>query len=135
MAGSCAAADRYAHVAFPMIEVPRLPSKPRHHNMMLMPEAGIPLRMSEDLLEILAPIIDYAQITDHAGRSDRLAAPGRNEFLLFEPGLNQPQEKATRRAERYGSELNFASVSPADVVAVDASRRGIHRKAGYRAML
>lgn len=62
---------------------------------------------------------------------DRLAALGKNEFLLFELGLNQPQEKTAWLAERYGTEINFASVAPADVVAVDA----IHRKANYRAMM
>lgn len=66
---------------------------------------------------------------------DRFAVPGKNEFLLFEPGLNQRQEKAAWLAERYGTEINFASVAPADVVAVDAIRRGIHRKADYRAMM
>ncbi|MCW5576432.1 MAG: phosphosulfolactate synthase, partial [Burkholderiales bacterium] len=255
-------------VAFPMIEVERIPPKPRRHSMLLMSEVGIPLRVTEDLLEIAAPIIDYAKITDHVGLSDRLsaawirrkvalynshgvkvlpggipfqlaaqqgkvagyfravrdlgfagveisedtmepldpkrrddlvaeaqalglkvmtemgrknldkpfeveeiigqihhdieigvshiylesseiqalfeqdpsaldrlAALGMNEFLLFELGLNQSQEKAAWLVERYGVEINFASVSPADVVAVDAIRRGIHRKANYRAMI
>lgn len=258
----------YDSTAFPMIQVPRIPPKPRRHSMLLMSEVGIPLRQTEDLLEIAAPLIDYAKITDHVGLSDRLsaawirrkialynsagvkvlpggipfqlaaqqgktsdyfkavrdlgfagveisedtmeplqaderdrliaeaqglglkvmtemgrknldkpfevtdiieqihhdlaigvshiylesseiqalfesdpsaldrlAALGKNEFLLFELGLNQPQEKAAWLAERYGTTINFASVAPADVVAVDAIRRGIHRKAGYRAMV
>jgi phosphosulfolactate synthase len=249
---------------FPMIEVPRLPPKPRKHSMILMSETGIPLRVTEDLLEIAAPLIDYAKITDHVGLSDRLTAAwlkrkialynahdidvvpggipfqlavqqnkaddflkrvrdvgfagvemsedtmepmdtgyresliaralemglkvmtemgrknldvafdvdaicsqilrdielgvskiylesseiqaiyeadpkaldriaglGKNEYLLFELGLIQAQEKAAWLIERYGTEINFASVSPADVVAVDAIRRGIHRKAAY----
>lgn len=265
--GTNTTGGRFGHVAFPMIAVPRIPPKPRSHSMMLMSEVGIPLRVTEDLLEIAAPIIDYAKITDHVGLSDRLpadwirrkialynsygvqvlpggipfqlaaqqgrvtpyfravrdlgfagvelsedtmepldpghrddlvaeaqalglkvmtemgrknldkpfdveeiigqihhdiglgvshiylesseiqalfesdpsaldrlAALGKNEFLLFELGLNQPQEKAAWLTERYGTEINFASVSPSDVVAVDAIRRGIHRKAGYRAM-
>lgn len=268
MAESGSTASCYAHMAFPMIEVPRIPPKPRRHSMLLMSEVGIPLRATEDLLEIAAPLIDYAKITDHVGLSDRLtadwirrkvalynsagvkvlpggipfqlaaqqgkvsayfkavrdlgfagvemsedtmeplepkhrddlvaeaqalglkvmtemgrknldkpfeveeiieqihhdisigvshiylesseiqelfdtdptsldrlAALGKNEFLLFELGLNQPQEKAAWLAERYGTEINFASVAPADVVPVDAIRRGIHRKAGYRAMI
>lgn len=260
--------NNYQNMAFPMIEVPRIPPKPRRHSMLLMSEVGIPMRVTEDLIEIAAPLIDYAKITDHVGLSDRLtadwirkkialynrngikvlpggipfqlaaqqgkvpeyfravlnlgfagvemsedtmepldpghrddliaqaqglglkvmtemgrknldkpfeveeiieqinhdisigvshiylesseiqalfdsdpsaldrlAALGKNEFLLFELGLNQPQEKAAWLVERYGTEINFASVAPADVVAVDAIRRGIHRKAGYRAMI
>lgn len=268
MVDTGASDSRYQDVAFPMIEVPRIPPKPRRHSMLLMSEVGIPMRVTEDLIEIAAPLIDYAKITDHVGLADRLtadwirrkialynrngikvlpggipfqlaaqqnkvpeyfravrdlgfagveisedtmeplepahrddlvaqaqdlglkvmtemgrknldkpfevddiieqihhdisigvshiylesseiqelyetdpgaldrlAALGKNEFLLFELGLNQPQEKAAWLAERYGTEINFASVAPADVVAVDAIRRGIHRKAGYRAMI
>ena len=43
----------------------------------------------------------------------------------------EPQEKAAWLVERYGFDINFASVAPADVVAVDAIRRGMHRKASY----
>ncbi len=268
MADAGAPERTYRHTALPMIEVPRLPPKPRRQSMLLMSEVGIPLRATEDLIEIAAPLIDYAKITDHVGLSDRLsadwirrkimlynrngiqvlpggipfqlaaqqgtvteyfravrdlgfagvemsedtmepldparrddwvaeaqalglkvmtemgrknldkpfeveeiieqinhdlsigvshiylesseiqalfdtdpsaldrlAALGKNEFLLFELGLNQPQEKAAWLVERYGAEINFASVSPADVVAVDAIRRGIHRKANYRSMV
>ena len=39
-----------------------------------MSEVGIPLRATEDIIEIAAPIIDYAKITDHAGLVDRLSA-------------------------------------------------------------
>ena len=253
--------------AFPMLEVPRLPPKPRTHSMLLMSETGIPLRATEDIIEIAAPIIDYAKITDHAGLVDRLSAAwirrkvalynahdiqvvpggipfqlaviqnkvddylkavqdlgfvgvemsedtmkplehgyreeliaralgmglkvmtemgrknvevpfdadeicaqilrdiglgvskiylesseiqeifkadpaaldkiaklGKNEFLLFELGLIEPQEKAAWLVERYGPEINFASVAPNDVVAVDAIRRGMHRKAAFRYM-
>lgn len=252
---------------FPMLEVMQIPPKPRKTSMLLMSETGIPLRQSEDICEIAAPIIDYAKITDHAGMSyrlgadwlkkkirlynsygirvipggipfqlavqqdkvseflkrvrdvgfvgvemsedviepleasyredviaearalgldvytemgrknrdrafdvdaicaqilrdielgvskvylesaeiqeiyaqdpaalDRIAGLGKNEYLLFELGLNQPQEKAAWLVERYGPEINFASVAPADVVAVDAIRRGMHRKAGFTYM-
>jgi len=250
-----------------MLEVLQLPPKPRKNCMILMSEVGIPLRATEDIIEIAAPIIDYAKITDHAGLADRLsgawikkkvalynkagidvvpggipfqlaviqhkvddylkavrdlgfagvemsedtmkpletgyreeliaqalgmglkvmtemgrknvdipfdadevckqilrdielgvskiylesseiqamtrtdpkaldtiAALGKNEYLLFELGLIEPQEKAAWLVERYGFEINFASVSPADVVAVDAIRRGMHRKSHYNFM-
>ena len=65
---------------------------------------------------------------------DRIAALDRNEYLLFELGLVQPQEKAAWLVERYGPAINFASVAPADVVPVDAIRRGLHRKAGFTYM-
>ncbi len=51
----------YGSTAFPMIEVPRIPPKPRRHSMLLMSEVGIPLRVSEDLIEIAEPLIDYAK--------------------------------------------------------------------------
>ena len=250
-----------------MLEVLQLPPKPRKNCMILMSEVGIPLRATDDIIEIAAPIIDYAKITDHAGLADRLsaawikkkvalynkagidvvpggipfqlaviqhkiddylkavrdlgfagvemsedtmkpletgyreeliaqaldmglkvmtemgrknvdipfdadevckqilrdielgvskiylesseiqamtrtdpraldtiAALGKNEYLLFELGLIEPQEKAAWLVERYGFEINFASVSPADVVAVDAIRRGMHRKSHYSFM-
>ena len=250
--------------AFGMLTPPPLPPKPRASALMMMSEVGIPLRQTEDLLEIAAPIIDYAKITDHLGLMERLSAawirrkialysaydvkvvPGgipfqvavvqgkvpdyfravrdlgfagvemsedviaplaagqREEWialargmglpvmtemgrknvdvkfdaesiarqvardldlgvakvyiesaeiqhlvkddpgaldrlfkggggkaLLFELGLNSPQEKAVWLVERYGPEINFASVSPYDVVAVDAIRRGLHRKGGF----
>lgn len=253
--------------AFPMLEVLQLPPKPRKNCMILMSEVGIPLRAAEDIIEIAAPLIDYAKITDHAGLAGRLsaawikkkvalynkagidvvpggipfqlaviqhkvddylkavrdlgfagvemsedtmkpletgyreeliaqalgmglkvmtemgrknvdipfdadevckqilrdielgvskvylesseiqamtrtdpkaldtiAALGKNEYLLFELGLIEPQEKAAWLVERYGFEINFASVSPADVVAVDAIRRGMHRKSHYSFM-
>ncbi len=253
--------------AFPMLEVLQLPPKPRKNCMILMSEVGIPLRATEDIIEIAAPLIDYAKITDHAGLADRLsaawikkkvalynkagidvvpggipfqlaviqhkvddylkavrdlgfagvemsedtmkpletgyreeliaqalgmglkvmtemgrknvdmpfdadevckqilrdielgvskvylesseiqamtrtdpkaldtiAALGKNEYLLFELGMIEPQEKAAWLVERYGFEINFASVAPADVVAVDAIRRGMHRKAHYSYM-
>ena len=63
---------------------------------------------------------------------DKIASLGKNEYLLFELGLIEPQEKAAWLVERYGVDINFASVSPNDVVAVDAIRRGMHRKASYR---
>ena len=252
---------------FPMLEVMQIPDKPRKRCMLLMSEIGIPLRESEDICEIAAPVIDYAKITDHAGLSyrlgadwlrkkirlynshrievvpggipfqlavmqnkvteyfkrvrdvgfagvemsedviepldakyredliaearalglqvmtemgrknldkafdvdaiceqilrdialgvskvylesaeiqaivkadpkalDRIAALGKNEYLLFELGLNQPQEKAAWLVERYGPDINFASVSPADVVPVDGIRRGLHRKANFTYM-
>ena len=65
---------------------------------------------------------------------DRIASLGKNEYLLFELGLNQPQEKAAWLVERYGPKINFASVAPSDVVPVDAIRRGMHRKANFSAM-
>jgi phosphosulfolactate synthase len=250
-----------------MLEVMQLPPKPRRNCMLLMSEVGIPLRESEDICEVAAPIIDYAKITDHAGMAyrlsadwlskkirlydsygiqvipggipfqlavqqnkvseffrrvrdvgfvgvemsedviepleasrredlirearelglavmtemgrknrdrafdvdsiceqivrdielgvskvylesaeiqeiyaqdpaalDRIAGLGRNDYLLFELGLNQPQEKAAWLVERYGPEINFASVAPADVVPVDAIRRGLHRKAHFAYM-
>ena len=252
------------NAAFGMLTPPPLPPKPRASALMMMSEVGIPLRQTEDLLEIAAPIIDYAKITDHLGLMERLSAawirrkialynaydvkvvPGgipfqvavvqgevpdyfkavrdlgfvgvemsedviaplaavqREEWiamargmglavmtemgrknvdvkfdaesiarqvardlelgvakvyiesaeiqhlvkdnpgaldrlfkggggkaLLFELGLNSPQEKAVWLVERYGPEINFASVSPYDVVAVDAIRRGLHRKGGF----
>ena len=63
-----------------------------------------------------------------------IASLGKNQYLLFELGLIEPQEKAAWLVERYGFEINFASVSPADVVAVDAIRRGMHRKSHYSFM-
>ena len=253
--------------AFPMLEVLQLPPKPRKNCMLLMSEVGIPLRATEDIIEIAAPLIDYAKITDHAGLAGRLsstwikkkvalynkagidvlpggipfqlaviqhkvddylkavrdlgfagvemsedtmapmetgyreeligralemglkvmtemgrknvdvpfdadeickqilrdlelgvskiylesseiqamtrtdpkaldtiAALGKNQYLLFELGLIEPQEKAAWLVERYGFDINFASVAPADVVAVDAIRRGMHRKAHYSFM-
>ena len=63
---------------------------------------------------------------------DKIAGLGRNEYLLFELGLIDAQDKAAWLVERYGPEINFASVSPADVIPVDAIRRGVHRKAAYR---
>jgi phosphosulfolactate synthase len=250
--------------AFGMLTPPPLAPKPRATGMMMMSEVGIPLRQTEDLLEIAASIIDYAKITDHLGLMERLPAawirrkialynaydvkvvPGgipfqvavvqrkvpeyfravrdlgfagvemsedvieplaagqREEWiamagamdllvmtemgrknvdvkfdaesiarqvahdlrlgvskiyiesaeiqhlvkddpgaldrlfkvdggkaLLFELGLNSPQEKAVWLTERYGPQINFASVSPYDVVAVDAIRRGLHRKGGF----
>jgi phosphosulfolactate synthase len=249
---------------FGMLQVPVIPPKPRERAMIGVSEVGIPLRMTEDLLEIAAPLIDYAKITDHTGLVDRLTCswvkkkialynahgidvlPGGIPFqlavvqgkveeyfsavkeigfagveisddviepiaqgyreeligralelglrvttevgrknldamfdagatarqiardlevgvykvylesaeiqsisesdpagldrllasvdrsaLLFELGLNQPQEKAAWLAGRYGADINFASVSPQDVVAVDAIRRGMNRKASY----
>lgn len=62
---------------------------------------------------------------------DRIARAENAKVLLFELGLNEPQEKAAWLVERYGPEINFASVSPGDVTVVDAIRRGMHRKAGY----
>ena len=62
--------------AFPMLEVLQLPPKPRKNCMILMSEVGIPLRATEDIIEIAAPIIDYAKITDHAGLADRRANGG-----------------------------------------------------------
>jgi phosphosulfolactate synthase len=252
------------NAAFPMLTPPPLAPKPRQQALMLMSEVGIPLRQTEDILEIAATIIDYAKITDHLGLMERLSAswirrkialynahdikvlPGGIPFqvavvqnkvldyfkavrdlgfagvelsedvieplasgardqmivqarelglqvmtemgrknvdvkfdaeaiaaqvahdlklgvskiyiesaeiqhlvkdnpgaldrlleidggkaLLFELGLNSPQEKAVWLVERYGSQINFASVSPYDVVAVDAIRRGMHRKDGF----
>ena len=253
------------HTAFPMLKVMQIPPKPRDRSLLMMSEVGIPLRATEDLLEVAGSLIDYAKITDHTGLVDRLsaawikrkvalynasgigvlpggipfqlavlqhrveeyfhavrdlgfagveisedvieplpsdkreeiiaralelglqvmteigrknldvafdtdavcrqilrdlelgvskiyvesseiqelalsnpgaldriAALGKNQVLLFELGLNQPQEKAAWLVERYGPDINLASVGPADVVAVDAIRRGMHRKAAYR---
>lgn len=250
--------------AFDMLKPPPLAPKPRATGLMLMSEVGIPLRQTEDVLEVAATIIDYAKITDHLGLMERLSAawirrkialynahdvrviPGgipfqaavvqgkvpdyfravrdlgfagvemsedvieplavgqREEWialargmglavmtevgrknvdvkfdaasiarqvardvalgvskvyiesaeiqhlvkddpgaldrlfevdggkaLLFELGLVSPQEKAVWLVERYGRQINFASVSPYDVVAVDAIRRGMHRKGGF----
>jgi phosphosulfolactate synthase len=248
-----------------MLQVPRIPDKPRSHSMIVMSETCIPLRATEDLIEIAGSLIDYAKFTDHVGLIDRLDATwirrkvalynahgipvipggipfqiavmqgqapaylqamldlgfagvemsedtmppmapaqrrdlimraldmglkvmtemgrknvdvpfdadeicaqilgdielgvskiylesseiqalyqadpaaldkiaglGRNEYLLFELGLIDAQDKAAWLVERYGPEINFASVSPADVIPVDAIRRGVHRKAAYR---
>jgi phosphosulfolactate synthase len=65
---------------------------------------------------------------------DRIANLGKNEYLLFELGLLDAQEKAAWLVERYGPSINFASVAPSDVVAVDAIRRGLHRKAHFTYM-
>lgn len=259
--------SEHLETVFPMLEVMQIPAKPRNRGMLLMSEVGIPLRQSADIIEVAAPIIDYAKITDHAGLAyrltadwlrkkvklyndhgievvpggipfqlavmqkkvpeyfrrvrdlgfagvemsedviepiapgyreeligrarelglkvmtemgrknldapfnaddiceqivkdialgvskiylesseiqalfdadpaalDRIAALGKNEYLLFELGLNQPQEKAAWLVERYGPDINFASVSPDDVVPVDGIRRGLHRKAHFRYM-
>jgi phosphosulfolactate synthase len=253
---------------FPMLKVLALPPKPRTRALMLVSEFGISLRETEDLLEVAAPLIDYAKITDHTGLIDRLSArwlrrkialynahdvhvlpggipfqiavlqgkaeeylkrvrelgfagveisedvidpmaAGRREeiigharglglmvttevgrknldaafdvdailqqierdvavgaakiyiesseiqeiyrrdpaaldrlarsphaaVLLFELGLSQAQEKAAWLVERYGPDINFASVSPVDVTVVDAIRRGMHRKANYRYLM
>lgn len=100
------------HAAFPMLSLPPLPPEPWQKAMIVMSEIGMPLRETEDLIEVSGSIIDYAKITDHVGLMERLSAA----WLV----------------ERYGSEINFASVSPYDVVAVDAIRRGMHRKSEYR---
>jgi phosphosulfolactate synthase len=251
--------------AFGMLQVPPIPPRPRERSMIGVSEVGISLRETEDLLEIAAPLIDYAKITDHTGLVDRhergwvrrkialynaygidvlpggvplqlavvqgkvadylravkdlgfagveisddviepfeqgyreeLIGRGRelglkvttevgrknvdsmldlhatarqiardmelgvykvylesaeiqdvsdrdpagldrllasvDKFaLLFELGLNQPQEKAAWLSGRYGADINFASVAPKDVVAVDAIRRGMNRKSSYR---
>jgi phosphosulfolactate synthase len=65
---------------------------------------------------------------------NRIVGLGKNEYLLFELGLIQPQEKAAWLVARYGPDINFASVSPYDVVVVDAIRRGMHRKASFSYM-
>jgi phosphosulfolactate synthase len=249
---------------FGMLQVPSIPPKPRERSMIGVSEVGIPLRETEDLIEIAAPLIDYAKITDHTGLVDRhtrgwlkkkialynahgidvlpggiplqlavvqdkvddyfravrdlgfagveisddviepfeqgyreeligrarelglkvttevgrknldavfdvdatarqiardlqlgaykvylesaeiqavserdpagldrLLASVDRSALLFELGLNQPQEKAAWLAGRYGADINFASVSPQDVIAVDAIRRGMNRKSSY----
>jgi phosphosulfolactate synthase len=67
-----------------------------------------------------------------AAALDGLAALGGGSVVLFELGLVNPQEKAAWLVERYGPLINFASVSPQDVVAVDAIRAGMHRKSEYR---
>ncbi|HSN41033.1 MAG TPA: phosphosulfolactate synthase, partial [Burkholderiales bacterium] len=70
--------------AFSMLAPPPLPPKPRSRSMMLMSEVGIPLRQTEDLLEIAAPIIDYAKITDHLGLMERLSAAWvRRKIALY----------------------------------------------------
>jgi phosphosulfolactate synthase len=250
--------------AYHMLEVPRLPPKPRKRCMIVMSETCIPLRATEDLIEVAGSLIDYAKFTDHSGLIDRhsetwirrkialyndhgipaipggipfqvaviqgkeieylhavrdlgfagvemsedtmppmetdfregliqraldmglqvmtemgrknvdmpfdaneiceqilrdielgvskvylesaeiqeiyqadpaaldkIAKLGKNEYLLFELGLQNAQEKAAWLVERYGMDINFASVAPADVVPVDAIRRGMHRKAGF----
>ncbi len=250
---------------FGMLQVPAIPPKPRERAMIGVSEVGIALRETEDLLEIAAPLIDYAKITDHTGLVDRhtrgwlrrkialynawgidvlpggvplqlavvqgkvadylravkdigfagveisddviepfeqgyreeLIGRGRElglkvttevgrknvdsmldldattrqiardlqlgvykvylesaeiqavserdpagldrllaavdkSALLFELGLVQPQEKAAWLSGRYGADINFASVAPRDVVAVDAIRRGMNRKSSYR---
>lgn len=250
--------------AFNMLEIPAIPPKPRNRGMIGVSEVGIPLRATEDLIEVAGSLIDYAKITDHTGLVDRHTRawvkkkiqlynahgidvlPGGIPFqlavvqnkadtyfeavrdlgfagveisddvieplepayrekligraresglrvttevgrknldavfdtdaiakqiirdlelgvykvyiesseiqsiaekdpaaldrllevvdrsaLLFELGLNMPQEKAAWLAARYGADINFASVSPQDVVAVDAIRRGLNRKASY----
>lgn len=63
---------------------------------------------------------------------DGLAALGGGSVVLFELGLIRPQEKAAWLVDRYGPLINFASVSPQDVVAVDAIRVGMHRSSEYR---
>jgi phosphosulfolactate synthase len=253
------------NAAFGMLTPPPRTPKPRQQGMLLMSEIGIPLRQTEDLLEIADSIIDYAKITDHLGLMERLSAswvrrkialynahdikvlPGGIPFqvavvqdrvtdyfkavrdlgfagvelsedviqpmetryredliaearemglavmtefgrknvdvkfdaetivkqvvrdlelgvskiyiesseiqhlytedpgaldrlfkidggkaLLFELGLIQAQEKAAWLVERYGENINLASVSPHDVIAVDAIRRGLHRKCANR---
>ena len=56
---------------FPMLHVLELPPKPRDRAMIGLSETGIPLRATEDLLEIAASLIDYAKITDHSGLVNR----------------------------------------------------------------
>ena len=79
--------------------------------------------------------LESAEIQEMHGRDpralDQIAGLGKNEYLLFELGLIDAQDKAAWLAERYGPEINFASVAPADVVPVDAIRRGMHRKSHY----
>src|SRR5689334_18893457 len=70
--------------AFGMLTPPPLAPKPRSTAMMLMSEIGIPLRQTEDILEIAAPIIDYAKITDHLGLMERLSAAWiRRKIALY----------------------------------------------------
>src|SRR6476619_3017000 len=65
---------------------------------------------------------------------DRNAGLVKTEYLLFDLGLIAAQEKAAWLVERYGPGINFASVAPADVVPVDAIRRGMLRKANFTYM-
>ena len=67
---------------------------------------------------------------DPAGLDGFLAAVDKKK-VLFELGLVQPLDKAAWLTARYGTDLNFASVAPQDVVPVDAIRRGLHRKTHY----
>jgi phosphosulfolactate synthase (CoM biosynthesis protein A) len=64
---------------------------------------------------------------------DKIAKLGKNEYLLF-GSADRGQDKAAWLTERYGPDINFASVAPSDVVAFDAIRRGMHRKAAFRYM-
>ena len=67
-----------------MLAPPPFAPNPRASALMTMSEAGIPLRRTEGLLEIAAPIIDYAKITDHLGRRERLSAAWiRRKIALY----------------------------------------------------
>src|SRR5688572_27903108 len=55
-----------------MLQVPVIPPKARERVINDVTEVCIRIRMTEDLLEIAAPLIDYAKITDHTGLVDRL---------------------------------------------------------------
>jgi phosphosulfolactate synthase len=66
-----------------------------------------------------------------ASALDGFAALGGGGVVLFELGHSTAQEKAAWLVERYGPLINLASISPQDVIAVDAIRVGMHRMAGY----
>lgn len=97
---------------------------------------AIASQISRDLrLGVYKVYIESSEIQSIAEKDpaalDHLLATVDRSALLFELGLNAPQDKAAWLAARYGADINFASVSPQDIVAVDAIRRGMHRKASY----
>ena len=57
--------------AFGLLTVMTIPPKPRERCMIGVSEVGISLGATEDFIEIAAPLIDYAKITDHTGLVDR----------------------------------------------------------------
>lgn len=62
---------------------------------------------------------------------DRLLDIVGKESVIFEIGPDQTIQRTVWLLNRYGSELNLASIMPDMVIAVDALRRGMHRGIGY----
>ena len=71
------------------------------------------------------------QIASFPSKLDRLLDIVGKESVIFEIWPDQTIQRTVWLLNRYGSELNLASIMPEMVIVVDALRRGIHRGIGY----